>query len=41
DAREIARTIAHLAGREASYTTGTSFVVDGGMLLMAAMANTD
>ncbi len=41
DAREIARAIAHLAGREASYTTGTSFVVDGGMLLMAAMANTD
>jgi len=39
DAREIARAIVHLAGPEASYTTGASFVVDGGMLLMAAMAN--
>ena len=39
-AAEIARTVAHLAGPEASYTTGASFVVDGGMLLMAAMANT-
>jgi hypothetical protein len=25
--------------REASYTTGASFVIDGGLLLMAAMAN--
>ncbi len=39
DAREIARAIVHLASPEASYTTGASFVVDGGMLLMAAMAN--
>ncbi len=39
DAREIAEAIAHLASPEASYTTGTSLVVDGGMLLMAAIAN--
>ena len=39
DAREIAETIAHLASPEASYTTGASFVVDGGLLLMAAIPN--
>ena len=39
DAREIAAAIAHLCSADASYTTGASFVVDGGMLLMAAMAN--
>ena len=39
DAREIAHAIVHLASPEASYTTGASFVVDGGLLLMAAMAN--
>ena len=39
DAREIAALIVHLAGDDASYTTGSSFVVDGGMLLMAAAAN--
>ncbi len=39
DAREIARAIVHLADPDASYTTGASFVVDGGMLLMAAMAS--
>ena len=39
DAREVAAAIAHLASPEASYTTGTSFVVDGGLLLMAAIAN--
>ena len=38
-AREIAAAIVHLAGPEASYITGTSFVVDGGLLLMAAQAN--
>src|SRR3954454_10571339 len=38
-AREIAAAIAFLASEEASYVTGESFVVDGGMLLMAAMAN--
>lgn len=41
DAREIAEAISHLASREASYTTGASLVVDGGMLLMAAAANQD
>ncbi|HVM10123.1 MAG TPA: SDR family oxidoreductase [Acidimicrobiales bacterium] len=39
DAREIASMIRWLASDEATYVTGTSFVVDGGMLLMAAVAN--
>jgi NAD(P)-dependent dehydrogenase (short-subunit alcohol dehydrogenase family) len=39
DASEIAGAIAWLAGPDASYATGASFVVDGGLLLMAAMAN--
>ncbi len=38
-AREIGEAIAYLASDGASYTTGHSLVVDGGMLLMAAMAN--
>jgi NAD(P)-dependent dehydrogenase (short-subunit alcohol dehydrogenase family) len=38
-ADEIAHAIAHLAAPEASYTTGTSLVVDGGLMLMAAEAN--
>ena len=37
--REIAAAIVHLASPEASYTTGASFVVDGGLLLMAAQRN--
>jgi len=37
--REIAAAIVHLAGPEASYTTGASFVIDGGLLLMAAQRN--
>ena len=39
DAREIAATVAFLVSDEAAYLTGQSVVVDGGMLLMAAMAN--
>jgi NAD(P)-dependent dehydrogenase (short-subunit alcohol dehydrogenase family) len=39
DAREIAAMVVFLASPEASYTTGASFVVDGGMLLMPAEAN--
>jgi NAD(P)-dependent dehydrogenase (short-subunit alcohol dehydrogenase family) len=39
DAREVASLIAYLASPDASYTTGASYVVDGGLLLMAAMAN--
>src|SRR5829696_2366102 len=39
DAREVAELIAYLASPEAGYTTGASYVVDGGLLLMAAQAN--
>src|SRR5215207_145070 len=39
DAREVAELIAYLVSPEASYTTGASYVVDGGMLLLAAQAN--
>jgi hypothetical protein len=38
-AREIGEAVAYLASPGAGYTTGHSLVVDGGMLLMAAMAN--
>jgi NAD(P)-dependent dehydrogenase (short-subunit alcohol dehydrogenase family) len=40
-ADEIAAAIAFLARPEAAYATGASFVIDGGMLLMAAVANQD
>ncbi|MDP8971492.1 MAG: SDR family oxidoreductase [Actinomycetota bacterium] len=36
-AHEIAEAIAFLASAEAGYVTGESFVVDGGLLLMAAV----
>lgn len=41
DAREIGAAIAFLASPEASYVTGESFVVDGGLTLMAAVRNLD
>ena len=41
DAREIAAAVAFLASPEARYATGASFVIDGGLLLMAAVANQD
>src|SRR3954449_9471360 len=39
DANEIAAVVGLLCSPEASYVTGVSYVVDGGMLLMAAEAN--
>jgi NAD(P)-dependent dehydrogenase (short-subunit alcohol dehydrogenase family) len=38
-AREVASAIGFLVSEEASYVTGESFVIDGGLTLMAAMAN--
>jgi hypothetical protein len=37
--REVAALIAHLAGPDAAYITGVTLTVDGGLLLMSAIAN--
>ena len=38
-AHEIAQAVVFLADPGSTYVTGTSVVVDGGLLLMAAVAN--
>jgi NAD(P)-dependent dehydrogenase (short-subunit alcohol dehydrogenase family) len=38
DAREVAAAIAFLAGPSASYVTGASLFVDGGLVLMGPQA---
>jgi NAD(P)-dependent dehydrogenase (short-subunit alcohol dehydrogenase family) len=37
DPAEVARVIVHLADPATTYTTGSTYVVDGGLLLMAAV----
>jgi NAD(P)-dependent dehydrogenase (short-subunit alcohol dehydrogenase family) len=39
DAREVGALIAFLASPEAAYVTGASYVVDGGLMLLPAVAN--
>jgi NAD(P)-dependent dehydrogenase (short-subunit alcohol dehydrogenase family) len=39
DAREVGALIAFLASPEAGYITGASYVVDGGLMLLPAVAN--
>jgi NAD(P)-dependent dehydrogenase (short-subunit alcohol dehydrogenase family) len=39
DANEIASAVVYLASDQAAYATGASFVIDGGLLLMAAVRN--
>jgi len=37
DAREVAALIAHLCSEDGAYVTGSSLVIDGGLMLMAAV----
>jgi NAD(P)-dependent dehydrogenase (short-subunit alcohol dehydrogenase family) len=39
DAREVGAVIAFLCSPEASYVNGASYIVDGGLVLMGAIAN--
>lgn len=41
DANEIASAVVYLASDRAAYVTGASLVIDGGLLLMAAVRNQD
>ena len=41
DAREVASLVVWVCSEDAAYVTGSSYVVDGGLLLMAAVRNQD